>query len=67
MGLGPLLDYVDQLQHRANTVTGVLWVEHAPADERWIALCQRAGICLAWPGRENDVIAAKVPFTDQDR
>jgi hypothetical protein len=60
MGIGQLLDYIDQLQHRAKTVVGVLWVERAPADERWIALCQRAGICLAWPGRENDVLTAKV-------
>jgi hypothetical protein len=56
MGVGQLLDYVDHLQHRAQTIAGVLWVEHEPNDVRWPALCHRVGIHLAWPGLEDHVL-----------
>ncbi|MET9885391.1 hypothetical protein ABZZ20_20100 [Streptomyces sp. NPDC006430] len=55
-GVGQLLDYHDRLRERAASVHAVLWVEYEPADSRWIALCERVGITLAWPGREDDVL-----------
>ncbi|MFC9975231.1 hypothetical protein ACFVH6_30485 [Spirillospora sp. NPDC127200] len=55
-GLGQLLDYLDQLQHRAKAVHGVLWIERPPSDDRWISLCDRAGVLLGWPGLEGDII-----------
>lgn len=57
MGLGQLLDYLDQFQQRMDSVAGVLWVERPPADLRWVVLCQRVGVRLAWPGLESEVIA----------
>ncbi|WUD75255.1 YDG/SRA domain-containing protein [Streptomyces sp. NBC_00510] len=51
-GLGQLLDYVDQLSARAPNVRGVLWVERAPSESRWLGICERAGIVLAWPGQD---------------
>ncbi|PRX52610.1 hypothetical protein B0I32_1317 [Nonomuraea fuscirosea] len=59
LGLGQVLDYVDQLGHRAERVLGVLWIEREPSDDRWIALCQRAGIRLAWPGLEQEITRLK--------
>ncbi|WP_399942843.1 hypothetical protein ACGH52_26305 [Streptomyces sp. BBFR25] len=56
-GVGQLLDYHDRLQGRATKVQAVLWVEYEPSEARWIDLCQRVGITLAWPGREDDVLA----------
>lgn len=55
-GIGQLLDYHDRLRGRATHVRAVLWVEREPSDPRWIGLCQRVGIELAWPGREADVL-----------
>ncbi len=55
-GVGQLLDYHDRLRERAGSVRAVLWVEYEPADTRWIALCERVGITLAWPGREDDAL-----------
>ncbi|MFI0899091.1 EVE domain-containing protein [Streptomyces sp. NPDC020983] len=54
-GVGQLLDYVDQLSARSPQVRGVLWVERAPTEDRWIGICERAGIVLAWPGTEARV------------
>ncbi|MDU8996421.1 EVE domain-containing protein [Streptomyces mirabilis] len=51
-GLGQLLDYVDQLSARAPLVQGVLWVERAPSEDRWLGICERAGVVLAWPGTD---------------
>ncbi|MCB5179849.1 EVE domain-containing protein [Streptomyces antimicrobicus] len=56
-GIGQLLDYQDRLADRANSVRAVLWVEREPTESRWIPLCERVGITLAWPGREEDVFA----------
>ncbi|WP_414507733.1 hypothetical protein [Streptomyces sp. NEAU-L66] len=55
-GIGQLLDYHDRLRGRAARVRAVLWVEHEPTDARWLRLCERVGIELAWPGREDDVL-----------
>ncbi|MFD0271599.1 EVE domain-containing protein [Streptomyces sp. NPDC127106] len=54
-GVGQLLDYHDRLRERAAQVRAVLWVEYEPSDPRWVGLCDRVGITLAWPGREDDV------------
>lgn len=54
-GLGQLLDYVDQLGERAPQVRGILWVERAPSEERWLGICERAGVILAWPGADEKV------------
>lgn len=54
-GLGQLLDYVDQLSARAQQVRGVLWVERAPSEDRWLGICERAGVILAWPGADTRV------------
>lgn len=59
-GLGQLLDYHDRLRERAANVRAVLWVEREPSDSRWVGLCDRVGIVLAWPGREGDVLGAEV-------
>ncbi|MEV7118227.1 hypothetical protein [Kitasatospora griseola] len=57
-GLGQVLDYHDQLQHRAADVHPVLWVEREPTDPRWLGLCARVGITLGWPGHEDRIFRA---------
>ncbi|MER5654276.1 hypothetical protein ABT076_14825 [Streptomyces sp. NPDC002131] len=52
-GLGQVLDYQDQLSDRAPAVSAVLWVEREPSELRWIALCRRVGVTLAWPSQED--------------
>jgi hypothetical protein len=52
-GLGQVLDYQDQLRNRAAEVSAVLWVEREPAEPRWVDLCRRVGVTLAWPGSED--------------
>ncbi|KUN36379.1 hypothetical protein AQJ30_22650 [Streptomyces longwoodensis] len=59
-GLGQLLDYHDRLRERAPKVHAVLWVEYQPSEARWIELCRRVGITLAWPGREVDAFDSAV-------
>lgn len=54
-GLGQVLDYQDQLQGRAAEVRALLWVEREPTEARWVSLCERHGVILAWPGREADI------------
>ncbi|MFE2595794.1 hypothetical protein ACFXCZ_04700 [Streptomyces sp. NPDC059396] len=54
-GVGQVLDYQDQLRQRAPEVTAVLWVEREPSERRWVDLCHRAGVILAWPGQEESV------------
>ncbi|AUA11260.1 hypothetical protein GTZ89_22210 [Streptomyces sp. SID8382] len=56
LGVGQLLDYYDLLRTRTANVRAVLWVEHEPSDSRWLGICHRAGIELAWPGREGDIL-----------
>nr|WP_275464977.1 EVE domain-containing protein [Streptomyces noursei] len=55
-GIGQLLDYHDRLRGRAARVRAVLWVEREPTEARWLDLCERVGIELGWPGREDDVL-----------
>ncbi|MFI1503844.1 hypothetical protein [Streptomyces sp. NPDC020597] len=54
-GLGQVLDYHDQLSNRATAVAAVLWVEREPSESRWVDLCRRVGVALAWPGQEDVV------------
>ncbi|MBS2962090.1 hypothetical protein KGA66_03455 [Actinocrinis puniceicyclus] len=56
MGLGQILDYLDLLAARSTAVRGVLWVERKPSSLRWLELCERAGVALAWPGTEDLII-----------
>jgi hypothetical protein len=51
--LGQVLDYQDQLRDRVPEVSAVLWVEREPSERRWVDLCQRVGVTLAWPGQED--------------
>ncbi|MFJ3302451.1 hypothetical protein ACIPSA_04895 [Streptomyces sp. NPDC086549] len=55
VGLGQVLDYQDQLSDRAPDVSAVLWVEREPSERRWITLCRRVGVTLAWPCQEDSV------------
>lgn len=54
-GLGQVLDYQDQLSDRAPEVAAVLWIEREPSERRWLDLCRRVGVTLAWPGQEASV------------
>lgn len=49
MGVGQLLDYHNALSTREDSVRAVLWLERPPSDPRWIQLCDRVSILLAWP------------------
>ncbi|MFD4211237.1 hypothetical protein ACFWRG_35335, partial [Micromonospora tulbaghiae] len=60
-GLGQVLDYQDQLRERAPEISAVLWVEREPSERRWIDLCQRVGVTLAWPGEEESAFRASEP------
>jgi hypothetical protein len=64
-GLGQILDYYDQLSSRAPDLSAVLWVEFEPADGRWVHLCQRVGVTLAWPGMEDSVLGQLGSGTSQ--
>jgi hypothetical protein len=48
LGLGQVLRYWHTLSHRTKPVTAVLAVEQKPADETWLALCDRLGVRLLW-------------------
>ncbi|GGX15822.1 hypothetical protein GCM10010321_32640 [Streptomyces chartreusis] len=52
-GLGQVLDYQDQLRERTLQASAVLWIERALSEGRWIDLCHRVGVILAWPGKEG--------------
>jgi hypothetical protein len=56
LGLGQVLRYWHALSHRRKPVTAVLAVEQKPADESWLALCDRLGVRLVWP----DTMAAAI-------
>ncbi|MFE5210670.1 hypothetical protein [Streptomyces sp. NPDC056600] len=64
-GLGQILDYHDLLREGAPEVRAVLWVEHEPQETRWIELCRRVGVTLAWPGREADVLSTVPMASDR--
>lgn len=50
VGLGQILDYKDLLLRRgAASVRGVICVSRAPYDQRYVALCKRAGVMVTWP------------------
>jgi hypothetical protein len=50
LGLGQIIDFVDEDVSRGRQVRGVLFVSQPPRNERWTEKCARAGIILAWPG-----------------
>jgi hypothetical protein len=49
LGLGQVLRYWHALSYHPKPVIAVLAVEEKPADESWLALCDRLGIWLVWP------------------
>jgi hypothetical protein len=50
LGLGQVLRYWHALSARTKKpVTAVIAVERKPADESWLALCDRLGVLLVWP------------------
>jgi len=49
LGLGQLLDYLDQFANQEQDARGVLVVEHEPSDLRWNRLLERHEIRLVWP------------------
>lgn len=54
---------------RAPGVLAVLWVERKPTERRWIDLCQRVGVILAWPGgigirRRSELISVELTYVD---
>ncbi|MFG2873817.1 hypothetical protein ACGFYU_02165 [Streptomyces sp. NPDC048337] len=52
-GLAQLLHYADSFREREGGVRLVLWVERHPLERKaWRRICHRAGVVLAWPGRE---------------
>ena len=48
LGLGQILDYVDQIAANGKKAAPVLVVERRPRDERWLRLCRRHGVTLTW-------------------
>jgi hypothetical protein len=48
LGLGQILRYRQLLQTKGK-VHGVLAIERAPADARWVQLCEEHNILLVWP------------------
>jgi hypothetical protein len=60
LGLGQVLRYWHALSDRAKPVIAVLAVEEKPADESWLALCDRLGIWLLWPESMPAAIAEAV-------
>ena len=64
VGLGQILDYLDQLIGYEHGVSGLLTTSRRPLDaDRWSRLCARHGVALGWPGQEQVLIDARVPAT----
>ena len=49
LGLGQVLDYAHSLRRTWSHVLPVLAVEREPTEDRWIAICEGAGVRLVWP------------------
>ena len=58
LGLGQVLHYQAMLESEGGHVEAVLAVERAPRDEAWVALCERHGVILVWPGCFERIIRA---------
>jgi hypothetical protein len=50
LGLGQILHYHSMLEAEGDRVDAVLAVEREPRDTAWLALCERHGVILVWPG-----------------
>jgi hypothetical protein len=50
LGLGQVLRYRQLLSAAGGQVCGVLAIEEAPSDPRWLDLCKQVGVALVWPG-----------------
>lgn len=59
LGLGQILDYAQSFETSDCRVKPVLYVEREPRDGRWVDICKRAGVVLAWPGEENRIFSAE--------
>jgi hypothetical protein len=54
LGLGQIIDYLDQLRDYEPGVSGLLWTSREPRDaERWQRICGEHGVTLGWPGQEH--------------
>jgi hypothetical protein len=57
LGLGQIIDYLDQLRDYEAGVSGLLWTSRKPRDaERWQRICGEHGVTLGWPGQEHLLI-----------
>ena len=66
VGLGQILDYLDQLIGYERGVSGLLWTSRRPVDaDRWSRLCARHGVALGWLGREHILIDPHAPVTPE--
>jgi hypothetical protein len=59
LGLGQLLDYLDQARRSRENVRGLLAIEASPSDPRWSELCQRHGVTLVWPPNFEEAFEAR--------
>lgn len=50
VGLGQILEYRHCLRESHDLVVAVLYIERAPADSRWLAICEAVAVVLRWPG-----------------
>ena len=61
LGLGQIIDYLDQLRDYEPGVSGLLWTSREPCGaERWQRICGEHGVTLGWPGQEH-LLAALAP------
>ena len=63
LGLGQVLDYQDILSSEGDRPRAVLAVEREPTNRRWVQLCDRHGVRLAWP-MTFVALFANLPETD---
>ena len=58
LGLGQVLRYAEQLRARHQAVRAVLVAERQPADPSWLAVCDRLGVVITWPGAFQRILGA---------
>jgi hypothetical protein len=57
LGLGQIIDYLDQLAGHERGVSGLLWMSRRPtAADRWQRPYARYGVILGWPGQEHTTL-----------